>query len=180
MWRWSYSWEQTEAAGLSRAIWAIILPLTGQSGAHGIFPGIVFRLAMRRNNDRISDIPHWILHPPGVHLGMMVLMPWDYGPHQYEDFQSSKSSVSVSAVEHTVSWFHHIHQPAPGCPTVPQPGEFFSSGSRKVTLLLIYFWIELGINFRYPLLLWHWGNISWVSESCLCGFYTKIVLVASI
>lgn len=39
----------------------------------------------------------------------MVLMPRDDGPREYEDFQSSKSSVSVSSVEHTISWFYHIH-----------------------------------------------------------------------
>lgn len=40
---------------------------------------------------------------------MMVLMPCDDGPREYEDFQSSKSSVSVSALEHTISWFYRIH-----------------------------------------------------------------------
>lgn len=81
---------------------------------------------------------------------MMVLMPQDDGPHEYEDFPSSMSSVSVSAVEHIVSWFNYIHQPALGPPTAPEPGVLFSSGSWKITLLLIYFWTEPNIHFRCP------------------------------
>lgn len=87
---------------------------------------------------------------PALNTKSTRSVSWDDGPHEYEDFQSSDSSVSVSALEHIVSWFHHIHQPAPGSPIAPQPVELYSPGSRKVTLLLIYFWIELGIHFRCP------------------------------
>jgi len=42
-----------------------------------------------------------------------------------QDFQLCESSVSVSPVEHTLSWAHHdppTHQCGPGSSTAPEPG----------------------------------------------------------
>lgn len=61
---------------------------------------------------------------------MMALTPWDDGPRVYEDFQYSKSSVSVSAVEHTISWFHHIHL-LQGLPQLQNQGNYLALEAEK-------------------------------------------------